>query len=130
MSIGIIELSHVNVTVPAAVEEAAKHFYGVVLGLRQIPKPEGTRKNLGAWFELPGRELHLSIEDGVDNQASSRHVCYVVADLNQAEVHFRNCGVTVIPDPRPIEGSPRFYVRDPGRNLIEIAQNQSRSLES
>jgi len=123
MSIGIIELSHVNVTVPASAEEASKHFYGVVLGLRQIPKPDGPRKNIGAWYELPGGQLHLSIEDGVDNVVSSRHVCYQVVDLGEADLHFRNSGVAVIPDPRPVEGSPRFYVRDPGGNLIEIAQS-------
>lgn len=54
MGIGIIEVNHVNVTVPAALEQAAKHFYGTVLGLRQIQKPEGTRQYVGAWFELGG----------------------------------------------------------------------------
>jgi len=29
----------------------------------------------------------------------------------------------VISDSLPIAGSPRFYVRDPGGNLIEIAQD-------
>ncbi len=125
MTIGIIELGHVNVTVPAAAEEAAKHFYGVVLDLREIPKPEGTRKNMGAWYELPGGQLHLSVEDGVANETSSRHVCYQVADVSEAEIGFRNFGVTILPDPRPIPGLPRFYVRDPGGNLIEIAHKQS-----
>lgn len=36
-----IEVSHVNVTVPAALEEVARHFYRDVLGLKQIEKPEG-----------------------------------------------------------------------------------------
>jgi catechol 2,3-dioxygenase-like lactoylglutathione lyase family enzyme len=31
-------------------------------------------------------------------------------------------GIEIIPDERPIAGQPRFYVRDPGGNLIEIAQ--------
>jgi len=58
----VVGLNHVNVTVPSDVESAAKHFYGTVLGLKQIPKPAGTRQNVGAWYELGGVHLHLSVE--------------------------------------------------------------------
>lgn len=126
MGLRILEINHVNVTVPAALEETARHFYGVVLGLRQIPKPEGPRKNIGAWYELSGLQLHLSLEDNVQNERSERHVCYVVDSVAGAEEHFRNAGIKVIPDPSPISGRPRFYVRDPGGNLIEIAQAVNR----
>lgn len=122
MSIGTIKLNHVNVTVPSALEAAAKHFYGSVLGLQQIPKPEGTRQNIGAWFEFGGGQLHLSIEDNVQNEASERHVCYQVADAAGAELHLRNAGVEIIPDPRPPKGTTRFFLRDPGGNMIEITQ--------
>ena len=30
-------LHHVNVTVPRSLEAAAKHFYGVVMGLQEVP---------------------------------------------------------------------------------------------
>lgn len=122
MSINVIGLSHVNVTVPAALESAAKHFYGVVLGFNEIPKPEGSRQNVGAWFDLGGAQLHLSIEDGVANEASDRHVCYQVADIAAAEAQFRKAEVEIIVDKRPIKGQSRFFVRDPGGNLIEITQ--------
>src|ERR1700682_582497 len=122
MTLEIIELSHVNVTVPQALEEATKYFYGVIFGLKQLQKPEGSRTNVGAWYQLGSVQLHLSIEDETDNQASDRHVCYVVRDVASAEQHFRDVGVAVIPDPRPIRGQTRIYVRDHGGNLIEIAQ--------
>ena len=118
----IVALSHVNVTVPANVEAAAKNFYGTVLGLRELPKPPGTRQNLGAWYELGGVQLHLSVEENITNAASDRHVCYVVANVATAERHLRDSGVEIISDPRPIPGVNRFYVRDPGGNLIEIAE--------
>ncbi len=123
MSLEIIKLHHVNVTVPAAAEAAAKHFYGVVLGLRQIPKPDGPRKNIGAWYELGGLQLHVSIEDDAQNGTSDRHVCYGVTDISGAELHFRNSGVEVISDGDPVRGSSRFFVRDPGGNLIEVTQS-------
>ena len=122
MTIGIIAVSHVNVTVPAALESAAKHFYESVLGLVQIPKPEGTRQNMGAWYQLGDLQLHLSVEDDVQNEVSDRHVCYQVADIAVAALNFRNAGVEIIADGRPVRGQSRFFVRDPGGNLIEITQ--------
>jgi catechol 2,3-dioxygenase-like lactoylglutathione lyase family enzyme len=118
----VVALSHVNVTVPASAEAAAKQFYGTVLGLRELSKPAGTRQNLGAWYELGGVQLHLSVEENITNAASDRHVCYVVANVATAERHLRDSGVEIISDPRPIPGVNRFYVRDPGGNLIEIAE--------
>ena len=121
MSIGIIGVNHVNVTVPTALEQVAKDFYAILLGLRQIPKPEGTRQNVGAWYDLgSGVQLHLSIEDNVGNEFSDRHVCYQVADAASAELHFRNARIEIIPDTRPVKGVSRFFLRDPGGNMIEI----------
>lgn len=123
--IGIIEVNHVNVTVPADLEQAAKHFYGEVLGLPQIPKPEGTRQNIGAWYELGGIQLHLSTEDNVQNEASDRHVCYRVADAVSAELHFRDAGIEIIADARPVKRTSRFFLRDPGGNMIEITEKNA-----
>jgi catechol 2,3-dioxygenase-like lactoylglutathione lyase family enzyme len=117
----ITALHHVNVTVPAELEDAAKDFYGSVLGLKQIPKPATSRQS-GAWYEIGTTQLHLSIENEVREQQSSRHVCFAVADLAETERKFRAAGVQIIPDPRPAPGSPRFYVRDPGGNQLEIVQ--------
>ena len=125
MSIDIIKVNHVNVTVPAALETAAKNFYEVVLGLVQIPKPEGTRQNMGAWYQLGSVQLHLSVEDDVVNEKSDRHVCYQVADIAAADLHFRNAGVEIIACGRPVRGQSRFFVRDPGGNLIEFVQKVS-----
>jgi catechol 2,3-dioxygenase-like lactoylglutathione lyase family enzyme len=118
----VISLSHVNVTVPAKVEADAKEFYGNVLGLKEIPKPVGTRQNIGAWYELGNIQLHLSVEEQVNNAESDRHLCYVVAAIADAEHHLRESGTEIISDPRPIAGVKRFYVRDPGGNLIEITE--------
>ena len=122
MSIGIIKINHVNVTVPSALESAARDFYGVVLGLKQISKPAGPRQNIGAWYELGESQLHLSTEDNVHNDASDAHVCYQVDDIATAQSEFRNAGIDIIPDPRPVSGQSRFFVRDPGGNLIEITR--------
>ena len=120
--LGITRLSLVNVTVPLNAEAAAKEFYGTVLGLEQIPKPPGSRQNMGAWYELGGVQLHLSVEESVPNAASDRHICYVVPDIAVAQRRLSDAGTEIISDPRPIAGVSRFYVRDPGGILIEITE--------
>ena len=116
-------IHHVNVTVPRSLEGAAKRFYGVVMGLTEVPKPEASRGRGGAWYQLGPMQLHLSIEDGLgENCISKRHVCYTVSDLAEAEERFRNAGVEILPDDIPTAGWSRFYVRDPGGNRLEIAQ--------
>lgn len=120
MTVTSIRLAHVNVTVPSSLEAAARHFYGDVLGLKQIPKPSGPRQNIGAWYDLGEAQLHLSVEKGADGNSSSRHVCYFVSNLEEAEQHFRGCSIEIIPDDEP--NNRRFYIRDPGGNLIEIAE--------
>jgi catechol 2,3-dioxygenase-like lactoylglutathione lyase family enzyme len=119
----VITLHHVNVTVTPELEGATKRFYGEVLGLKQIPKPATSRQS-GAWYEIGATQLHLSVEAESSEELSSRHVCFTVADLAEAEQRFREAGVEIIPDPRPNPGAARFYVRDPGGNQLEIVQSK------
>ena len=116
-------IHHVNVTVPRSLEEAAKHFYGVVMGMQEVPKPGASRGRGGAWYQLGSLQLHLSVEDLEGAVMSKRHVCYTVANLAEAEQRFRDAGVEIIPDDSPIPGWSRFYVHDPGGNRLEIAQS-------
>ena len=114
---------HVNVTVPRSLEAEAKHFYGVVMGLQEVPKPETSRGRGGAWYQLGAMQLHLSIDESPGADCTSkRHVCYTVSNLANAEDRFRRAGVEIFPDDMPTPGWSRFYVRDPGGNRLEIAQ--------
>ncbi|HEV7397482.1 MAG TPA: VOC family protein [Pyrinomonadaceae bacterium] len=123
MTIQVTKLSHVNITVPPELEEVTKQFYAAVMEIREVPKPPELKARGGAWYQLGEVQLHLSREQRPpDNHASKRHVCYAVRSLSEAEQHFRAAGIEVIPDNLPIPGSPRFYVRDPAGNLLEIAE--------
>src|SRR5215468_8826494 len=101
----VIALHHVNVTVPPELEAAAKTFYGTILGLKPIPKPATSRRS-GAWYEIGNMQLHLSVEDE-EPLLSSRHVCFTVSDLAEAEQRFREARVEIIADPRPSPDAPR-----------------------
>jgi catechol 2,3-dioxygenase-like lactoylglutathione lyase family enzyme len=116
-------IHHVNVTVPKSLEDAAKHFYGVVMALEEVPKPESSRGRGGAWYQLGPIQLHLSVEGPLGQDClSKRHICYTVSDLAKAEEQFRIAGIEILPDDLPTPGWSRFYVRDPGGNRLEIAQ--------
>ena len=117
----VTQLHHVNVTVPVELEAATKDFYGRVLGLEQVRKPPASRQS-GAWYQIGATQLHLSVEEEEIGSLSSRHLCFAVSDLGAAQKKFREAGVKIIPDPRPMPGTPRFYVRDPGGNQLEIVQ--------
>ena len=117
----VVALHHVNVTVLPEAEVEAKNFYANVLGLEQVPKPSGTRPS-GAWYQIGPNQLHLSVEKEGLRPHSTGHVCFTVSDLSAVEKRFREAGVEILPDPRPIEGTSRFYVRDPGGNMLEIVQ--------
>lgn len=120
----VTQLHHVNVTVPAELEAATKEFYGNALGLEQVPKPAAARQS-GAWYQIGANQLHLSVADEETADLSSRHICFAVSDLGTAEKRFRDAGVEILPDPRPVPGTQRFYVRDPGGNQLEIVQQKN-----
>ena len=124
MALEGVALHHVNVTVPPEQEAAAKDFYGRILGLEEIYKPDASRSR-GAWYQLGAVQLHLSIEDA--QPLSRRHVCYQVRDVAVAEQHFRDAGIEILDDERPIEGVRRFFLRDPGGNRIEVTEAASES---
>jgi catechol 2,3-dioxygenase-like lactoylglutathione lyase family enzyme len=122
MALRIVRIDHVQITVPREVEAEALRFYGEVLGLERIPKPPEAAKRGGAWFRHGGMQVHVSLESADPAQHESRrHVCYAVANLDEARAALEGAGVAILDDPRPEPGLARFYVFDPGGNRVEIA---------
>ncbi|MDZ7951063.1 MAG: VOC family protein [Nostoc sp. DedQUE12b] len=113
---------HIQVTYPLEVEEAMLSFYSKVLGLTEIVRPDVMKNDSGAWYKLGDIELHVSSEKNANNQASRRHFCFQVDNLNAFEEHLKEHGIEIIPDQRPLPGCVRFFLRDPGGNRIEIAE--------
>ncbi|MEH2038399.1 VOC family protein [Nostoc sp.] len=120
---------HIQVTYPLEVEEAMLSFYSEVLGLTEIARPDVSKNDSGAWYKLGDIELHVSREKNANNQASRRHFCFQVDNLNAFEEHLKEHRVEIIPDQRPLPGCVRFFLRDPGGNRIEIAEFVKRLFE-
>jgi hypothetical protein len=51
-------LDHVQIAAPPGCEPAARHFFGDLLGLQELPKPAPLIARGGCWFALGNRQLH------------------------------------------------------------------------
>ena len=117
----IVALDHVQVAAPPGSEVEARRFYGELLGLREIPKPDGLAATGGAWFECGAQELHIGIEDPFE-PARKAHPGFAVRDdamLDAVAERLTAAGVSVKWDDR-LEGVRRFYAEDPWGNRLEL----------
>jgi len=116
-----MRIHHIQITAPPEQEAACREFYGTLLNLEEIPKPEPLRARGGAWYRLDGIELHLGIEKLSDASQSKRHVCFEVSDLNSIRIRIKEAGYE-IEEATPIDGMGRFFTRDPAGNKVELAE--------
>ena len=59
---GVVGIDHVQVAAPPGCEAAARRFYGELLGLEEVAKPEALRARGGAWFRAGAQQLHVGVE--------------------------------------------------------------------
>jgi len=59
----VIGLDHVQVAAPPGCEAEARAFYGGLLGLEELEKPERLRARGGCWFRAGAQELHVGVEE-------------------------------------------------------------------
>jgi catechol 2,3-dioxygenase-like lactoylglutathione lyase family enzyme len=113
----VLAIDHVNLVCRPDEEAATLAFWREVMGLEELAKPPGRRRQ-GGWFRLGDRALHLSVD--ADAPAPRGHVALRVASLAEAEAALRAAGA-VLADPRPPrDGSARLFARDPAGNRIEL----------
>ena len=75
------DIDHVQLAMPKGEEKAARSFYGDVLGLKEIDKPENLRARGGVWFALGARQVHLGVEANF-SPATKAHPGFHVHDLD------------------------------------------------
>lgn len=113
-----MRLSHINVTMPKDGEDTARAFYGGLLGLKEIPKPESIRGRGGVWFDAGGLDIHISAEENRTGPDSYRHFGLECADVDGLRAKLKAADVAT-EDGRPAPWK-RFFIRDPFGNRIEI----------
>jgi catechol 2,3-dioxygenase-like lactoylglutathione lyase family enzyme len=113
-------IDHVQVAAPAGCEAEARAFYGALLGLEEIPKPEALAPRGGCWFQAGAQELHIGVEDPF-TPARKAHPSFVVSDLDGLAAKLTEQGIAVKYDDL-IPGTRRFETADPFGNRLEFRQ--------
>jgi catechol 2,3-dioxygenase-like lactoylglutathione lyase family enzyme len=117
----ITGLDHVQVAAPPHTEAEARRFYGSLLGLPEVPKPEGVADTGGAWFQCGAQQLHIGVQDPF-LASRKAHPGFAVADARALDVmaeRLASAGAPVRWDER-LTGIRRFYTEDPWGNRLEL----------
>jgi catechol 2,3-dioxygenase-like lactoylglutathione lyase family enzyme len=113
-------LDHLQIAMPKGEEAAARHFYGVLLGLTEIAKPEPLASRGGCWFEGEGIQIHLGVEAEFQ-PARKAHPAFLVGDLDALRTHLLAANVSITLD-STLPHVRRFYAADPFGNRLEFIQ--------
>ena len=116
----VTRIDHVQVAAPPGCEEAARGFYGGLLGLEEIRKPETLAGRGGCWFRAGPVELHVGVEEAF-RPARKAHAGFVVDDLGALRRRLL-AGGTVVHEDGSLPGVVRFYADDPFGNRLEFRQ--------
>lgn len=113
-------IDHVQVAAPAGCEADARAFYGELLGLKELQKPEALAGRGGCWFQAGAQELHVGVEEPF-TPARKAHPSFVVTDLDGLAAQLTGAGRQVVYDDL-IPGTRRFETADPFGNRLEFRQ--------
>ena len=118
-------IDHVLLSMPRGGEDAARAFYGEVLGLREVPKPPPLNTHGGCWFVEPANSaisIHLGVEEPFV-PARKAHVALLIDDLDALRTRLREAGAVTRDDDADI-GVRRFYAFDPFGNRLELIDSR------
>ncbi|TPP10047.1 VOC family protein [Rhizobium glycinendophyticum] len=116
----LLGLHHVHLAMPSGGEDQARAFYGDVLGLVEVQKPENLARRGGCWFELGDLRIHLGVEEEF-RAARKAHPALLVDNLAGLTARIDAAGFQIVSD-EPLLGFERLYVYDPFGNRIELMQ--------
>ena len=121
--IGIESLHHIGICVTDLVR--AKHFYGDILGLPELPRPPFDFG--GAWDKVGNREIHLIVHPPTLTMRRTRaidardgHLAIGVRSYVETLQHLRSHGVDCLERPHNVTPWAQIYVTDPDGNVIEL----------
>jgi catechol 2,3-dioxygenase-like lactoylglutathione lyase family enzyme len=113
-------LDHVQLAAPRGCEEQARRFFGELLGLAELEKPNSLRARGGVWFQAGPQQLHVGVEDAFAPARKAHPAFRVRPDMLDAlAVRLQESGAGVEWD-EELEGFRRFYTTDPWGNRIEF----------
>jgi catechol 2,3-dioxygenase-like lactoylglutathione lyase family enzyme len=115
-----LDLDHVQLAAPNGCESAARAFFGDLLGLSEIDKPESLRSRGGCWFRLGNRQLHIGVEEPF-RPSLKAHPAFAARDIEALFERLERSAIVCSWDTE-IEGRKRFFVHDPWGNRLEFTE--------
>lgn len=116
-------IDHVQLAAPAGCEADARKFFGEILGMPEIPKPEKLAVRGGVWFQCGLQQIHIGVEKDFSS-AKKAHPAFRIRALEDLQSHLENFGITVQVD-SSIADVKRFFVSDPFGNRLEFMEDPS-----
>ena len=113
-----VRIHHVQVAIPPGGE--ARAFYGGLLGLVEVAKPENLRGRGGLWYRAGALQVHLGV-DPAFRPAEKAHVAFQVVGLAALRRCLAAAGHATSED-EPLPGYGRCYVNDPFGNRTELVE--------
>jgi catechol 2,3-dioxygenase-like lactoylglutathione lyase family enzyme len=123
--VDVLGLDHVQLAAPPGCEAAARHFFGELLGLGELDKPEALSHRGGVWFALGEQQLHIGVSDQFA-PARKAHPALRVAPtaIDALADRLRSAGLPVRWDDA-LDDCRRFFTEDPWGNRIELLSTTS-----
>jgi hypothetical protein len=116
----VLGVDHVQIAAPSGCEAEGRRFYGDLIGLSELPKPEALRARGGLWFAVGSQQLHIGVEEGFRPARKAHPALRVDASaLDPLAARLQASGAKVTWDDE-LPGVRRFYTEDPWGNRVEV----------
>lgn len=119
----VVGLDHVQLAMPEGAEPQARIFYGTLLGLTELAKPQELAGRGGAWFQCGGIQVHLGVENGF-RPAKKAHPAFLVEQFEELVARLQREGFEVTED-TSLSAVRRAFANDPFGNRIELVASNA-----
>jgi catechol 2,3-dioxygenase-like lactoylglutathione lyase family enzyme len=116
-------IDHVQIAAPPGCEDAARRFFGELLGMPELEKPAALKARGGVWFQCGDTQLHVGVETDF-SPARKAHPAIAVGNLAALRARLEQAGTKITED-NVLPGVLRFYADDPFGNRLEFVQPEA-----
>ena len=116
----VARIDHIQIAAPEGCEQAAREFYGSLLGLKEFEKPPLLAARGGCWFECGAQQVHIGVERDF-RPARKAHPAFAVSNLDELRAALTARGIKAVDDEN-LPGTRRFYAEDPWGNRLEFVE--------
>jgi catechol 2,3-dioxygenase-like lactoylglutathione lyase family enzyme len=122
MKLNAKRLNHITIAVPTGEHDKVREFYGEVLGLEEIPRPESLNAVYDLmWFKFLDIFLHIDFAPPWTKSAENRHVALEVENLPAVRRYLESKRAT-LREAVAMPDRDRFYLLDPFGNYFELLE--------